>query len=107
MRLHTAAGYQVTTRYNFLRQVEQDVLFAYVDTAFFQQRGTGIATIGVGINLREHAQLILQTLGFDVSGTGLTGAALVAEQGYINELLTAFGQEYPSDNTARQCPAAC
>jgi hypothetical protein len=47
--------------------VEGERLFAYVDTAY--NNGTGIPTIGIGINLREHGQLILQALGFDLGGT--------------------------------------
>jgi hypothetical protein len=101
MRLHTidANDYADTARYNFLSLVERDVSYAYVDTAFYQQRRTGIPTIGVGINLQVHGKLILQALGFDLDGSTLKGAALTAEQGYINQLLAAFNKEYPSDNT--------
>ena len=35
----------------------------------------GIPTIGVGINLRTHLDIVLASLGFDVSGSYLTGAA--------------------------------
>jgi Ca2+-binding RTX toxin-like protein len=92
MRLHTLANYQTTGRYDFLQLVEGQRLFAYVDTK-------GIPTIGVGINLRVHGQLILQVLGFDLGGTVLTGAALTAEQGYITQLLNAFNkQNYPPNN---------
>jgi len=97
MRLHTIDNYQTTARYDFLFFVEGERLHAYVDTAY--SNGTGIPTIGIGINLREHGRLILQALGFDLSGTVLTGAALTAEQDYINQLLNAFNQNYPSNNT--------
>ena len=92
MRLHTINDYQTTARYNFLLTVEGERLFAYVDAA-------GIATIGIGINLRVHGRLILQTLGFDLGGTVLTDAALAAEQGYIDQLLTAISQPFSSNNT--------
>jgi hypothetical protein len=95
MRLHTEANYQTTARYNFLRLVENDLLFAYVDSA--NSDGTGIPTIGIGINLREHGRLILGSLGFDLNGAVLTGAALAAEQGYIGQLLDAFNQNYLSN----------
>jgi hypothetical protein len=60
----------------------------------------GIATIGFGFNLREHGLLVLETLGFDVSGTTLTGNAYNAEQDYIERLLEAFDGLYPNDTAA-------
>lgn len=92
MRLHNAGNY-VTARRAHLRQVEGVVHFAYVDSQ-------GIPTIGVGFNLRDHGLLVLQTLGFDVSNTTLTGAALVAENEYIQEALAIFSRKYPADNSA-------
>jgi hypothetical protein len=92
MLLHVRADYQTTARYDFLQSVEADRLYAYVDSK-------GIPTIGVGINLQVHGRLILQTLGFDLSGTQLTGAALAAESWYIAQFLSDFGQPYTPDNT--------
>ena len=75
MRLHTIANYQTTARYDFLSRVEADIPHAYADPV-------GIPTIGVGINLRVHGRLILQTLGFDLGGTVLCwGEAGSAENG--------------------------
>jgi len=61
MQLHNSSNY-TNERYTFLKSVEGEKLYAYVDTE-------GIATIGIGINLREHGVLILQALGFDVAVT--------------------------------------
>src|SRR3569832_1362345 len=79
-------------RYNFLKNVEGDYLYAYAD-------GKGIPTIGIGINLRVHTDMVLKALGFDVDGNKLTGAASTAEQNYISQLKTAFGQTYAAGTT--------
>ena len=97
MRVHVDSNYQTSARYDFLRLVEDDVLFAYVDSG-------GIAHIGVGINLQEHGRLILETLGFDLGGTTLSDAALAAEQGYTAQLLAAFNQSYSTSYPSRISP---
>ena len=92
MRFHTIANYLTTARTDFLKTVEDFVDFAYVDTA-------QIATIGIGLNLQVHGRLVLQSLGFDLDGSQLTGDAFAAEQQYITRLLNAFNQQYPSNIT--------
>jgi Ca2+-binding RTX toxin-like protein len=92
MQYHNTTNY-VDQRYALLKLLEGEVLFAYADTK-------GIPTIGIGLNLRVHGRLVLQSLGFDFTGTQLKGAALVAESGYINALINLFSKRYPPDNTA-------
>jgi hypothetical protein len=68
----------LTDRYDLVRRFEGQYLYAYNDSV-------GIATIGVGINLstviqqnpplHAHGRLVLQALGFDMTGTRLQGAA--------------------------------
>ena len=72
-----------------MRELENYSNVAYVD-------GVGVATNGVGINLRVHQDLVLQTFGFDVAGTVLTGAALTAERGYIQQIRNALNAPYPA-----------
>ena len=95
MQLHTISNYN-ELRLNTLRAYEGNLPYAYVDTE-------GIATIGIGLNLREHGRLLLQALGFDLDGTQLTGAALQAETnnltGYIHQFLVLFNQSYSPNNT--------
>ena len=93
MRFHTIANYQTTARADFLQIVEGFRPFAYVDSA-------GIATIGIGLNLQVHGRLVLQSLGFDLDGSVLTGAAFAAEQQYTTRLLNAFNQPYLSNDTS-------
>lgn len=77
MRLHTTTDY-ANDRYNFLKLLEDYKQFTYVDSE-------GIPTIGVGINLQTHQDLVLQIFGFDLSRT-LTGQADADEQGYISRI---------------------
>ncbi len=92
MQLHTTTNY-TQDRYNFLKNVEDEPtdpagrVYVYADSK-------GIATIGIGINLRVHGNLVLQTLGFDSARAILTGVALTAENGYIAELRQAFNSSY-------------
>lgn len=94
MQLHTIGNYN-QLRLNTLTGYESNIPYAYVDTE-------GIATIGIGLNLRTHGMLVLQALGFDVTGTQLKGAALEAEQKYINQFVDSvkglFFQKYPSNS---------
>jgi hypothetical protein len=76
MRLHTLTDY-VNDRINLLKKFEADIAYAYVDSQ-------GIATFGIGINLREHGELVLQALGFDTAGIRLQGAALDKEREYAS-----------------------
>jgi len=94
MQLFTIGNY-ATRRATELAALENNLPYVYVDTA-------GIATIGVGVNLRPdpnqqplHALHVLELLGFDVAGSVLTGAARDAEQAYIALLVDALAQPYP------------
>jgi len=50
----------------------------------------------MGINLRTHLYLVLNSLGFDVTGKKLTtSGARQAEQGYIVEIHAAVSRNYP------------
>ncbi len=94
MQLHTVTNYTLD-RYDFLKKVEGEP----ADTAghvYIYADSEGIPTMGIGINLRVHGNLVLQTLGFDIAGTALIGEALIAENGYIAELRQAFGRSYAS-----------
>jgi hypothetical protein len=90
MRLHTVSDYFVQRSDQF-EALEQFVTYAYSDSR-------GIATIGVGLNLAEHGLLVLEMLGFDFTGTVLSGQAEVAEQKYIADLLDAFSVIRPADS---------
>jgi len=92
--LHQASNYSQEL-YNFLRHegIEGYRANAYVDSV-------GKPTIGVGFNLHDsttNLNLVLQTFGFDVSGTQLTGNAAAAERAYIQritEIVTS--NDYPA-----------
>ena len=94
MRFHTTftSGTYSEDRYQTLKDQEKDIPFAYVDPI-------GIPSIGIGINLRFHGELVLEALGFDLDGQWLTGAAYLAEKGYANELLAAFKTGYGKKDT--------
>lgn len=62
-------------RISVLTAFEGDVAWVYPDSK-------GIATFGIGLNLEDHGELILDALGFDFGGQYLRGAALTAEQQY-------------------------
>ena len=79
MLLHAISNY-VDLRYKFLKLVEGEVLWAYADSK-------GIPTIGIGLNLRTHGELLLNSLGFDLGGTSLRGAALDAEREYARQVM--------------------
>lgn len=90
MQTHTNLGsttYQNTKRYDFLNIVEDEELPAYADSV-------RIPTIGIGLNLRVHGRLVLEALGFDMSGTVLTGPAAASEVQYVEELIKAFNRGY-------------
>lgn len=98
--LHQASNYSQEL-YNFLRHegIEGYRANAYVDSV-------GKPTIGVGFNLHDsttNLNLVLQTFGFDVSGTQLTGNAAAAERAYIQritEIVTS--NDYPATQAGTQ-----
>lgn len=94
-QLHLTNNY-AQDRYNFLRQLEAYRADAYVIG--------GIAHIGVGINLREIGNLnqVLQTFGFDVLKQQLTGAALTAEENYMQQIINIANRNYPSTDAGTQ-----
>src|SRR3954447_4161963 len=70
------------------------VPYTYIDT-------NGIASIGVGVNLREHGFYILQKLGFDIAATQLpAGPAREAERGYAIEILELFANLYAVEDAS-------
>jgi hypothetical protein len=91
MLIHTISNY-VDQRYSFLKLVEGEVLWAYADSK-------GIPTIGIGLNLRTHGELILKALGFDLGGALLQGAALAAERQYASDLMDII-DNFPFPATA-------
>ena len=80
-QLHLLTTNYIQERNKFLIAEEALRRKAYVDTK-------GIPTIGIGFNLRvtKNLDLVLQALGFDLSGQQLTGDALAAEQQYIQAI---------------------
>lgn len=78
-----------------MSRVEGHKVFAYRDT-------DGIPTISIGINLRVHGDLVLEMLGFDVSGQLLTGEARVAEDEYIQRMKVAFTGTYADDEAVQR-----
>ena len=67
MLTHPTAAYD-EDRYTLLRESE-----SYIETAYVDPKG--IPTIGVGFNLRAHLDVVLEKMGFDLTGTDLTGGA--------------------------------
>jgi len=91
MLYHVAYNY-LQELYDFLRRegMEGYRAEAYVDPV-------GIATIGVGYNLRVeyNFNLVLRLFGFDISGQQLTGAAAAAELDYIDQISDIVNTDYP------------
>ncbi|MGD8941023.1 MAG: hypothetical protein PVJ72_16680 [Gammaproteobacteria bacterium] len=80
---------------DFLVGAEGAEYTPYADTA-------GIPSIGYGYNLQDRnvREAVLEILGFDVSGTELTGDALAAEQDYIAQITDAVNMLYdPNGNS--------
>ena len=90
MDLQYITNYQ-DLRFNLLKKTEWESLWAYSDSV-------GIATIGIGLNLQEHGELVLQTLGFDLAGTQLKGTALAAERDYADEILFIIRNRKPGSD---------
>ena len=98
MQLHLQSNYN-SARIDLLKRLEGDIAWAYVDSV-------GIPTFGIGLNLRDHGLLVLETLGFDLGGQKLVGTAFAAEQDFARQLIAAFTLTYsPSElenNQAKQ-----
>jgi hypothetical protein len=79
-------------RFDFIKKHEESRALPYIDTA-------GIATIGIGFNLKaEHVRnKMLLILGINPEDDGLSADGLKNEKGYKKEIETILTKNYPEN----------
>lgn len=79
-------------RFNFIKTVEGNSSWPYIDTE-------GIATIGIGFNLRiiKNRNKVFEILGINPNDSRLSVAGQAKELGYYNEIINILMKSYPKN----------